>query len=158
MVKILWRWLNKVFWTKVCSIPLKINKKCTWKCFWKWSTNGRLLIKWKNSKRSCGSKNENTLHIRLCYCSDRPAGDKVHRQKQLIITLPCASTGESFCSSNLATLKFPYFAARWSGVKPFFVVADRDAPCSSNTDATWMCENKILVFFYTMTLEERKGL
>ena len=93
-------------------------------------------IKTENSKRSCGSKNENSLHTGLYYCSDRPSGYKLHRQKQLIITLPCASTGESFCSSNLATLKFPYFAARCSGVKPFFVVADRDAPCSSNTDAT----------------------
>lgn len=116
----------------------------------RWETT----IKMENSNRSCGSKNGNSLHTWLCYCSDGPAGDKLYRHKQLIITLPCASTGESFCSSNLATLKFPYFAARWSGVKPFFVVADRDAPCSSNTDATWMCENKTLVFFCPMTLEE----
>ena len=147
----------KYFEVKVCSIPLKINNKCMkvlleMKYWWK------TTIKIENSKRSCSSKNENSLHRGLCYCSDRPTGGKLHRQKQLIITLPCASTGESFCSSNLATLKFPYFAARWSGVKPFFVVADRDAPCSSNTDATWMCENKTLVFFYPMTTEDRKGL
>jgi len=36
-------------------------------------------IKTENSKRSCGSKNENSLHTGLYYCSDRPSGDKIHR-------------------------------------------------------------------------------
>ena len=52
------------------------------------------------------------------------------------ITLPCASTGASFCSRSLATFMLPYLAARWSGVKPRFVVAVFDAPCSSRTAAT----------------------
>lgn len=43
----------------------------------RWETT----IKMENSKRRCGSKNENSLHIGLCYCNDRPAGDKLHRQK-----------------------------------------------------------------------------
>lgn len=51
-------------------------------------------------------------------------------------TFPWASTGESRWSSSLATFMLPYLAARCSGVKPFFVVAVRDAPCSRRTDAT----------------------
>jgi hypothetical protein len=39
----------------------------------RWETT----IQIENSKRSCGSKNENSLHTGLCYCSDRAAGDKL---------------------------------------------------------------------------------
>jgi len=55
----------------------------------------------------------------------------------VIRTLPWASTGASFCSRSLATLIFPYLAAKWRGVKPFLVVAVRDAPFSRRTEATW---------------------
>jgi hypothetical protein len=38
--------------------------------------------------------------------------------------------------TRLLTFKLPYLAARWSGVKPFFVIAVREALWSTRTDAT----------------------
>lgn len=54
----------------------------------------------------------------------------------MIHTFPCASNLLSLCKSILATLMLPYLAAICKGVKPFLVVALREALFSTRIVAT----------------------
>jgi hypothetical protein len=59
--------------------------------------------------------------------------------------------------SSLATLTFPYLAARWRGVNPFFVVAAIEAPCSSNIEATWRQKKSIIHYSVSIFGRQMEG-